>query len=172
MINLKHLGDFIIQEGFDDSNVIERVSSRAIIINEKKEVLLIHSSFYDDATFPGGGVDEGENLIVALKRECLEEVGCVIDSYKDFCMITEKRAPSKTVANVFTSYYYICTYNEMVEPSLLDYEIKLGYSSVWYKIDDAIKLNEKTLGKLIRNNKYTGVVERELRVLHHLKEVL
>ncbi len=167
---MKHLGEFIIQDGFDNTNIIERVSSRAIIINEKKEVLLIHSSFYDDVTFPGGGVDPGEDLIVALKRECIEEVGAVIDSYKEFYMITEKRAPSKMEANVFTSYYYLCTFSSLGENRLLDYEIALGYSTVWMNIDDAIKLNEKTLEKLHLKNKYGGVVEREIRILNELKK--
>lgn len=165
---MKHLGEVIVQEGFDSSKIIERVSSRAIFVNEKKEVMLIHSAFYDDVTFPGGGVDNGEDLIAALKRECLEEVGAVIDTYSEFCMITEKRAPSKMEANVFTSYYFLCTFTDMVENSLLDYEKALGYSTVWMNIEDAIKLNEKTLKKLHDKKKYGGVVEREIRVLKEL----
>lgn len=167
---MRYLGEDIIQDGFNSAKNIERVSARAIIINEKKEVLLIHSAFYDDVTFPGGGVDDGEELIDALKRECIEEVGAVIDSYKEYCMITEKRADSNMEANIFTSCYYLCTYSHMVENSLLDYEKELGYSTVWMSIDKAISLNEKTLKKLQEKNKYCGVVQRELRVLFELKK--
>lgn len=169
---MRLLGDVITQDGFDDSKIIERLAARAIVVNENKEILMIHSSYYDDVTFPGGGVDPNETLIDALHRECLEEVGGVLSSYKDFYKITEQRVQGKLPANVYTSYYYICTCSEYKETSLLDYEIELGYSSVWISVDDAIDLNNKTLKKLIDNNSYTGVVVRELRILNELKNVL
>ncbi|MFI3252534.1 MAG: NUDIX domain-containing protein [bacterium] len=168
---MEHLGEIIIQKGFVPKVEIERISSRGIILNEKNEILLIHSTFYDDVTMPGGGVDPGESLTDALHRECLEEVGAVIDDFKPFFKITEKRFQKNMDANVFTSYYYICTCKEFVETSLLDYEIKLGYSSVWMSFDDAINLNTKTLNKLIGENKNTSVVEREIRILNKLKEI-
>lgn len=170
MVNLKHLGEEIIQKGFDQTKFIERISARAIIFNEKKEVLFVYSKFYDDVSFPGGGVDPGESMEQALKRECLEEVGAIIDSYEEYYKITEKRAPSNTKQNIFTSYYFICTSSEYTKNSLLPYEIELGYETVWMNIEDAINLNTNTLKKLIKNKKYTGVVERELRILNQLKQ--
>ncbi len=166
-----HLGDEIIQEGFVGDALIERNACRGIIFNDKNEVLFIYSSFYDDVSFPGGGVDHGETFQEALYRECLEEVGVIIDSHKDYYKISEKRK-TKSIGdyNVFTSHYYICTYKEITNNCLLDYEIELGYQTKWLNIDEAIKLNEKTLKKLISNNKYTGVVKRELRILNELKK--
>ncbi len=169
---MKHLGEEIIQTGYDDKVHVVRNAARGIIFNDKKEVLFIYSSFYDDVSFPGGGVEDDEDLITTLKRECLEEVGAIIDSYKDFCFITEKRALTPKIdVNVFVSNYYICTCSNYTEPKLLDYEIELGYKAVWMSIDDAIKLNNKTLDKLIKYNKYTGVVQRELRILEELKKI-
>lgn len=169
---MKHLGEEIIQKGFNDLKTKSRDAARAIIFNDDKEVLFIYSSYYNDVSMPGGGVDEGEDLIEALYRECLEEAGAVLDSHKEYYKITEKRAniTSKEEFNIFTSYYYICTYSKLVEPSLLDYEIKLGYENRWLSLDEAIKLNEKALIKLTKNKKYTGVITRELRILNKLKE--
>lgn len=45
-------------------------------------------SFGADFTLPGGGQEHGENLVEALKREFLEEVGCQI-SVKQFVFLRE-----------------------------------------------------------------------------------
>ncbi len=171
---MKHLGEQIIQEGFTENKVLERNAARGIIFNEKKELLFVYSKFYNDVSFPGGGVEPEETIEQALYRECLEEVGAVINSHKEFYKITEKRDSSfsKDNYNVFHSFYYICTYKELVKESLLDYEINLGYETRWMSLEDAINLNSETLEKLINKKKYTGVVQRELRILEELKKII
>lgn len=167
---MKKLGDDIIEQGFNANTEKQRISARGIFINDKKEVLCIHSTYYDDVTLPGGGVEFGENIVETLYRECLEEVGAVVATHEEFYQITEKRNSNEGF-NTFTSYYYICSFSELKEPCLLDYEIKLGYTNKWMSFDDAIYLNEKTLKKLKDNNKYFGVVEREIRIFKKLKEI-
>lgn len=56
----------------------ERV--RAIIVEQGK-ILLIKKIFPDCIywVFPGGGVEEGEDVTEALKRECLEELGITVE---------------------------------------------------------------------------------------------
>lgn len=49
-----------------------RVSLKAIIRNEKGEVLVVREDG-DDWSLPGGGVDHGEDVMTALKRELYEE---------------------------------------------------------------------------------------------------
>jgi 8-oxo-dGTP diphosphatase len=52
---------------------------RAIIIKENK-ILIIKRTKSDDVYFviPGGGVEIGENIETAIKRECKEELGVKI----------------------------------------------------------------------------------------------
>ncbi len=53
-------------------NAIYRVSAKAVIKKENKILLVNEDGFFE---LPGGGIDHGESLEVALKRELIEEVG-------------------------------------------------------------------------------------------------
>lgn len=51
---------------------------KALIINENNEILLGHS--YSEYQFPGGHVEEGEDLNLALRRELKEETGLLYET--------------------------------------------------------------------------------------------
>ena len=51
-----------------------RNAARAIILRDS-DILLLYTERYHDYTLPGGGVDEGEDITVALIRELQEETG-------------------------------------------------------------------------------------------------
>ena len=61
-----------------------RNAVRAVII--KDEQLLLLRKEYEDGSelyaLPGGGQDTGETLEAALKRECLEEIGCDVELHE------------------------------------------------------------------------------------------
>ncbi len=66
----------------------ERTAVRFIVIdNEGRMALLGRRHFL----IPGGGVEDGESLEDAVKRECLEEVGCDIDIGDEIGMTVEYR---------------------------------------------------------------------------------
>ena len=85
----------------DYENVVTRV--KAIIINSKEEILLGYS--YYEYQFPGGHVEEGENLNFALKRELKEETGLDYDTtnLEPFAVLKKYVQESKTIINI---YYY------------------------------------------------------------------
>jgi 8-oxo-dGTP pyrophosphatase MutT (NUDIX family) len=61
---------------FDDTF---RLSSHAVITNEKDEVLLLKANYGSfHWGLPGGALDPGETIHEALTRECEEELGCSV----------------------------------------------------------------------------------------------
>ena len=60
-------------------NDLYRMSSHAVIINQEQQVLLLKATYGNCAWgLPGGGLDVGETIHQALKRECKEELSCDI----------------------------------------------------------------------------------------------
>lgn len=53
---------------------LTRRAARGIVIRDKS-ILLLFTERYNDFSFPGGGVADGENLIEGLYRELEEETG-------------------------------------------------------------------------------------------------
>ena len=56
------------------------VVAKVLVVNEKGEVLVLRRSKTDERRpgqwdFPGGWVDEGEDILTAIKREAIEEAG-------------------------------------------------------------------------------------------------
>ena len=57
-----------------------RLSSHAVISNDKQEVLLLKANYGDgNWGLPGGALDPGETIHQALERECSEEIGCEVE---------------------------------------------------------------------------------------------
>lgn len=80
--------------GFND---FYRFSVHAVISNHEGKVLQLKSTYGDKSWgLPGGGVEPGETVHQAIKRECLEELGVRI------------------LVNALTGLYYHSSYNSQV----------------------------------------------------------
>lgn len=133
-----------------DGRIFKRRASRGIILNDSK-ILLLYTKRYNDYSFPGGGVDEGEDLITGLKRELVEEVGAQnIQVLHPFGYIDEFRPYHRPRYDFMhmLSYFYVCKIDEKLQPAKLEeHEVANGMSSVWIDIEEAIKHNQEVMAK-------------------------
>lgn len=165
----------MIHKDIDDLNgrMFERKASRGIILKGSK-ILLMYTKRYNDYSFPGGGVELEEDLILALKRELREETGAKnIEVISEYGYIDEYRPYYKSEYDLahMVSYFYICKVDDDFDDvKLEDYEIANGMSSVWIEIEEAINHNRAVI---VKKEKSIGLsIERETLVLELIKKEL
>lgn len=126
-------------------NIFKREAVRTFIKHNDK-LLMIKSSLYGECKFIGGGVENGESHIDALKREAKEEGGLILkESFIPLGYVIEKRASVYDENEIFymKSYYYLCEVKEFEESNLQDYEIEYDYKLIIIDAISAIENNER-----------------------------
>jgi 8-oxo-dGTP diphosphatase len=160
-------GESINKENIYESNPDYRArsASRAIVFNELNRIAILNVSKDKYHKLPGGGIEENEGIMDALKRELLEEVGVHVEILGEVGIIVEYRNNFKQ-----TSYCYAAkVVGELKETSFTEEEINDGFILEWHTLDEAIDLMEGDVpqslsGKFIR--------ERDLTFIKHLKNNL
>ncbi len=130
LINPENVSD---EESF---NYKVREASRAVIFDDDKNIALLHATKYNYYKLPGGGIEKGEDPERALRRECMEEIGCNVKITKDLGTILEYR---KKYNLKQISYCYIGNViGEKGVSQLMDNEIEEGFETVWFPIKNAL----------------------------------
>jgi ADP-ribose pyrophosphatase YjhB (NUDIX family) len=74
---------------------VSRVGARIVLLDETDRVLLIHERIEGPVPThwltPGGGVERGENLVIAATREVFEETGMWVDLPPDASVVHRQR---------------------------------------------------------------------------------
>ena len=120
-----------------------REASRAVVFDNENKVALLHATKYNYFKLPGGGIENVENPEAALKRECLEEIGCNIEIIKELGTILEyrKKFNIKQISYCYTAKVV----GEKGNPQLMQDEIEEGFQTVWLPIE--VALNKVSNGK-------------------------
>ena len=150
----------------------DRNIARAIVYDENGYFYFVRAKRDDDfgkATLietAGGGVEEGEDLIAAIKRELKEELGAEVEVV---CKIGVVSDYYNLIHRHNINNYFLCRVNSFGDKNLTEDEInsfhlstlKLSYEESVKEYKD--RANTK-IGKLVAN--------RELPVLYRVKEIL
>ena len=127
----------------------ERTTVRAIITNGSQG-LMLYSKHYDDYTFPGGGVKDGEDLIESLKRELIEEIGALeiknVNLYGKIHEIKHSYKLDSDNTYLQTSIYYKLDVAKFGEAKPLEREKAQGIKAVWIDLAEALRHNENIIG--------------------------
>jgi 8-oxo-dGTP diphosphatase len=106
-----------------------REAARAVVFDDDGRVALLHVTKYGYHKLPGGGVEEGEDVITALKREVLEEVGCKVIVTTRLGKVVEYRDEWGMRQ---TSYCFVARQaGELAAPTFTDEELEDGFEVVW-----------------------------------------
>ncbi len=81
--------EIAIEKSGLSGSVYKRTAARGVILREGK-LLMIHTD-RGDYKFPGGGVEPGESLEAALRRELLEETGRELLGEPEYVAVAHER---------------------------------------------------------------------------------
>lgn len=131
-----------------DGRVLHRQAARAIV-RKQQDILLLFTERYNDFSFPGGGVDAGEDLVAGLHRELGEETGALnIRVIDHFGVVEEFRPHWKPDFDLMhmTSHYYTCDVDLVLgETRMEHYETDNGMRPMWVDLRAAIAHNQAVM---------------------------
>lgn len=136
-----------------------RMAVRSVLFDKQGKVALLHLKKHDIYKIPGGGVEIGEDLGLALEREIAEETGCKAKTLGELGAFVERKDHWKMLQ---VSYCYLSEVVEHGDPDFTESEIEDGFELLWAdNLDSAIELatnvNPQSVG-----NKYMSARDGEI----------
>ncbi len=141
-----------------------RFTVRGVVFDENKNVALLPVTAQHYHALPGGGIEEGESWIEALRRECQEEIGVDVSVIQELGLVLEYRVEFSLVQ---TSYCYVGkAVGQKQKPIFTQHELDKGLEeAIWIPLDEAIILMESE----VDNNQGKYIIERDTFLLKKVK---
>jgi ADP-ribose pyrophosphatase YjhB (NUDIX family) len=115
-----------------------RITARAIVRNPEGLYAVMYAEKFGLHSLPGGGVERGEDVLAALRREVYEETGCLCDQICELGMVTENRA---SLDYTQVNYYFLVTTTHiLMENHLTESEQASRTVVKWVSQDEMFRL--------------------------------
>ena len=141
-----------------------REAARAVLFDAENKVALLHVTKHNYHKLPGGGIESGEDIKIALTREVMEEVGCQIEVGEELGQIIEYKngLQEKQISYCFTAKVV----GEKGNTSFTEEEREEGLEPQWMDLNEAIETLEKD-----EPNNYVGkfIQQRDLIFLNEAR---
>jgi ADP-ribose pyrophosphatase YjhB (NUDIX family) len=135
-----------------------------LLINNKNEILLSdeRQNGFQFTKFPGGGVELGEGLIAALKREFLEECNLKIEVIDHFYTTDFYEKSVFNDSQVISIYYLVKPLEKLniaIKTSIFDFSDGVEQTFRWVNLnvlnakDVTFKTEKKVISILLKNKK-------------------
>ena len=98
----------------------------------------MYTKKFDHYSLPGGGIEDGEDKLEALRREVLEETGCTCETIREIGCIYENRAYCNYTQ--YSYYYFVKAENTVKEQNFTDVEIQNKTEVQWHSLEKAVNL--------------------------------
>ena len=155
------------------NNPKTRTAVRTILKDGEGNIAILNKQLKNEFKLVGGGVDKGESLDEALKREILEEAGCEVEITSYLGFLEEFRSKENFYQK---SYVYLTkVVKNTKELHLTKKEEEEGAKICWFKPEKALQIMEKSYDKLLPS-KYSDlyatnfIVKRDSTILDYYIE--
>lgn len=122
-----------------------RFNVRLLMQRDDNLICVVKSEKYGYMQFPGGGIEDGENIIEALRRETQEETGFLIKDIKPIGYTIEKREDIRNTHDwdLSISFVFSALPEKDVGTNYTDDEIAVGFRPIWIRLEDFIVEQKK-----------------------------
>ena len=115
----------------------DRPTGKVVLFNEKNEIALVSNKITKLFLLPGGGIEEGEDIIEGTKRECREETGYEIEITRELGVTEDYRIRDSRHC---ISYGFIAKALSQVPITLAENEAGIGFFMQWVPLSEATKI--------------------------------
>jgi 8-oxo-dGTP diphosphatase len=117
-----------------------RQGVRAVVLDDDDRILLVHFQFPEWTLWatPGGGVELGESLEVAIRRELYEEVGLVDVELGPIIWERTHLFAFAEFSGQYERFFYVRTSTSVIEPSFTPEELlaERVTASRWWTLEE------------------------------------
>ena len=147
MKQICELNDRIILGTDGMSTKAPRITARAIVKNQDGLYAVMYADKFKLHSLPGGGVEDGEDVLTALRREVYEETGCICDEIQELGIVAENRA---SLDYTQINYYFVVTTTHTPgENHLTEAEQESRTVVEWHTFDEMVRLiNEQEFDRV------------------------